>query len=81
MGKVGTVSMLDLRKRTAEMVKRIERGQRLILTYRGRPIGCLAPIASPVPWEDDPFYRLGELGAASDATLSNRAIDDHVYGP
>ena len=75
------ITMLDLRKDAEAIVRRVSRGQRYILTYRGRPVARLEPpdIDSDPP-EDDPFYRLGEASAAKGKTLTNRDIDRIVYG-
>jgi prevent-host-death family protein len=81
MAKAAIITMLDLRRRAIEIVRSVERGRRLIVTYRGRPVMRLEPIASSQSREDDAFYRLGEMGAAKGATLSNKEIDDLVYGP
>ena len=81
MGKAATITMLDLRERAEEIVKAVQRGRRLILTYRGRPVMRLEPIGATQSRGDDAFYRLAEIGVAKGKTLSNREIDDIVYGP
>ena len=80
MTKPATITMLDLRERAEEIVKTVQQGRRLILTYRGRPVMRLEPIVAAQAQKDDPFYRLGEMGVAKGPTLSNQEIDDIVYG-
>ena len=38
-----TVSMLEFRKNAMEIVKGVQRGQRVVLTYRGEPVARLEP--------------------------------------
>ncbi len=80
MAKTATVSMLDLRNRAEEIVERVRNGEALVLTYRGRPALRLEPIRHSKGASDDPFYRLPELASPRGASLSNRQIDDAVYG-
>ena len=75
-----TVSMLDLRAHAKQIVGQVRAGQALVLTYRGRPALRLEPIRLPTVEADDPFYRLGELSKRRGASLTNRQIDDIVYG-
>jgi len=77
-----TITMLELRSKGREVVKRLERGERLDLTYRGRKVARLEPIRAAqnqgVP-EDDPirtFHKFAEpLG-----TMNNEDIDQLLYG-
>lgn len=77
-----TISMLELRSKGREVVKRLERGERMDLTYRGRKVARLEPIRpamdGPIP-DDDPirtFHKFAEpLGA-----MSNEDIDQVLYG-
>lgn len=77
-----TVSMLELRSKGREVVKRLDRGERLELTYRGRKVARLEPVREdrrgPVS-DDDPirtFHKIAEpLGS-----MSNKEIDRLLYG-
>lgn len=77
-----TISMLELRSKGREVVNRLDRGEALDLTYRGRKVARLEPVrkdrTEPVP-DDDPirtFHRLAEpLGP-----MSNEDIDQLLYG-
>jgi prevent-host-death family protein len=75
-----TVSMLDLRAHAKQIVGQVRAGEAIVLTYRGRPALRLEPIRPATVQADDPFYRLGELSQRRGASLTNRQIDDLVYG-
>ena len=74
-----TVSMLEFRKNALKIVKGVQRGQRVVLTYRGEPVARLEP-PEPSPQADDPFYTLADLADGSGTSLTNRQIDEAVYG-
>lgn len=40
---MGTVTAKQLKQKTGEVIKRIKSGERLILTYRGKPIAVIEP--------------------------------------
>ena len=73
-----TVSMVELRRDAEGILRRIRQGERLILTYRGRPAARLAPVSEPPLTAADPMYRLGEL-AVDGPPLANDRIDAIVY--
>ena len=76
-----TVSMVELRKNAASIIKLAMRGQRVLLTYRGRPVLRLEPVDDlEEPSPDDPFYSLAKLAATDGESLSNADIDRTVYG-
>jgi prevent-host-death family protein len=77
---MNTVSMLDFRRNAETIVLRVQNGERLILTYRGKPVARLEPIADPLVNEDDPFYRLGELADSNGKSLTNEQMDQAIYG-
>lgn len=72
--------MLDLRVHAKQIVEQVRSGQAIVLTYRGRPALRLEPIHLPAIEADDPFYRLAELSKRRGTSLTNRQIDDIVYG-
>jgi prevent-host-death family protein len=80
MGKLKTISMLDLRRRAETIIDEVRRGQTMVLTYRGRPAVRLEPIRPDTVATDDPFYRLADLADTGGRSLTNREIDDIVYG-
>jgi prevent-host-death family protein len=75
-----TVSMLEFRRRAEAIVQQVCRGQRLILTYRGKPVARLEPIIESALAQDDPFYQLHQLADGKGKSLSNEEIDKTVYG-
>jgi prevent-host-death family protein len=40
---MGTITAKDLKQKTGEAIKRVKAGERLILTYRGRPVAVIEP--------------------------------------
>lgn len=74
------VSMLDFRLDAERIIAQVQKGERLILTRRGKPVARLEPIDQATPAAEDPFYSLTELAAAG-ASLSNAQIDKVLYGP
>ena len=73
------VSMLDFRLDAERIIAQVQKGQRMILTRRGKPVARLEPILDDVPDADDPFYSLCDL-AGSGASLTNEQIDETLYG-
>ena len=74
------VTMLDLRERAEEIIRAVQRGKRMVLTYRGRPVMRLEPLSPDAAQEDDAFYRLADLAAPGGRSLDNEDIDALVYG-
>jgi prevent-host-death family protein len=80
MADAKKLSMSDLRAHAKQIVGQVRAGETIVLTYRGRPALRLEPIRPATVEADDPFYRLGELSQRRGASLTNRQIDDIVYG-
>lgn len=74
-----TVSMLDFRRDARAVIERVQRGQRVLLTYRGRPMAHIEPITSKATPED-PFYALAGEAVAGGRSLTNQQIDESLYG-
>jgi prevent-host-death family protein len=74
------VSVLQFRRDAEAIIRRVQRGQRLILTYRGKPVMTLEPIPNQKIAANDPFYRLHELAVSGGEPLTNEEIDQIVYG-
>ena len=64
-------------RRDAEAV--IRQGQRMILTYRGKPVLRLEPIREQAAAPDDPSYSLGRLASRDADALTNEEIDKVIY--
>ena len=75
-----TVSMLDFRHHAEKIIAQVQKGQRIILTRRGKPVARLEPIVPETLDADDPFYALAELAEPGGGSLSNAQIDDILYG-
>lgn len=75
-----TLSMVELRNRAEQIFRQISRGQRFLLTYRGKPVARLEPVAQQLPVSDDRFYRLYELADDKQDPITNKDIDRIVYG-
>jgi len=43
---MGTVTAKQLKQKTGEIIKRVKLGERLTITYRGKPVAVLAPPAN-----------------------------------
>jgi prevent-host-death family protein len=76
---VKTISMLEFRKDAEHVVRQIQAGERLILTYRGKPVARLEPMEETRVDVTDPFYSLDRLADAEGKSLSNREMDDILY--
>ncbi len=40
---MGTVTAKQLKQKTGEIIKRVKSGERLTITYRGKPVAIMAP--------------------------------------
>ena len=40
---MGTVTAKQLKQRTGEVIRRVKSGERLTVTFRGRPVAVIAP--------------------------------------
>lgn len=40
---MGTVTAKQLKQNTGEIIKRVKSGERLTITYRGKPVAIMAP--------------------------------------
>jgi prevent-host-death family protein len=75
-----TISMLDFRHHAEKIIDQVQKGERMILTRRGKPVARLEPIVQEKVDADDPFYSLAELAEPGGASLTNAQIDDILYG-
>lgn len=71
--------MLELRRNAQGIIDEVRRGQRFMLTHRGKPVARIEPLDS-APAVEDPFYGLADLADAEGESLTNREIDKTVYG-
>ncbi len=75
-----TISLLEFRKNTQKIIRFAQQGQRMIMTYRGKPVCRLEPILDDDINENDPFYNIDRLAEKKGKNLSNREIDGILYG-
>jgi prevent-host-death family protein len=73
------VSILEFRQKADTIIRKVQQGQRMILTYRGRPVLRLEPIRDARVDADDPFYGLARLATPQGKALTNEEIDQIVY--
>ena len=75
-----SITVLEFRQKAKSILASVEKGQSIVLTYRGKPVARLEPIGQNVADAEDPFYRLNELAATNGKSLSNSEMDRLVYG-
>jgi prevent-host-death family protein len=73
------VSMLEFRRNAEGVLAKIQKGERVILTHRGKPVARLEPITAETPDADDPIYSLTDM-AENGGSLTNSQMDSIVYG-
>ena len=59
------VSVRELRSNLTGYLRRIERGERVTVTRRGKPVATLEPIAKPVSDVDAALWKMVREGKAS----------------
>ncbi|MFH2006382.1 MAG: hypothetical protein ABI333_07345 [bacterium] len=75
-----TVTMLEFRKNALAIIRSAMRGQRVVLTYRGKPVLKLEPVdANNEPVQEDPFYALATLADEQADGMTNDEMDRVVY--
>ena len=74
------VTLLEFRKKAQSILRRARQGERMILTYRGKPVMRLEPINEAEPDSGDPFYNLANLTIEGGVSLTNRQMDSAIYG-
>jgi antitoxin (DNA-binding transcriptional repressor) of toxin-antitoxin stability system len=74
-----TITILDFRKNAKKIIRWSKQGQRMIMTYRGRPVMRLEPIREQTVAGDDPFLQLQGMISGKVKGLSNRGIDKIIY--
>lgn len=74
--------MLELRRHARRVFRAIQRGERLILTYRGRPVARLEPVrVSGETNREDPIFRIEQFAEPGPGgKLARRHIEQAVYG-
>ncbi len=78
-----TLSMLDLRQQSREVIDGLRHGEHYQLTYRGKVVGKLSPDGGATQIQsDDPIYRLAEISesGSTPTPLTNEEADRLIYG-
>ena len=73
-----TVSILQFRRNAEGVIRRVRQGERLIMTYRGKPVMRLEPIRERRPSPDDPFFALPRQAGPRGRALTNEEIDQLI---
>jgi prevent-host-death family protein len=77
------VTMLEFRQDAEGVLRRVARGERLVLSHRGKPAARLEPLERTVSldFENDPFLSVRRRATASPKGKTRHAdIDRIVYG-
>lgn len=75
-----TITMLDLRKNSKQVVERVKRGERMVLSYRGKNAVVLEPYRAHEDQNaQDLLLKLPQL-AEKGSEMSNAEIDEVLYG-
>jgi antitoxin (DNA-binding transcriptional repressor) of toxin-antitoxin stability system len=75
-----TVSLLEFRKNSKKILELARRGERMIMTYRSKPVFRIEPIGPKVLDENDTFYTIDRLAQPKGGHLDNKQMDKIVYG-
>ncbi len=70
---MATVGVRELRQRASELLRRVEAGETIEVTDRGRPVAVLAPLP-----EGDPLERLRAAGEVIEATGSLQDLPEPI---
>lgn len=78
-----TITMVELRKGASDVLSRLSKGERLVLSHRGKPVARLEPFHETlegVPGTD-PFLTVGSRARPSrKGATPHRQIDSILYG-
>jgi antitoxin (DNA-binding transcriptional repressor) of toxin-antitoxin stability system len=78
-----TITMLEFRQNAQSVLRRIAKGERLLLSHRGKPAARLEPLTTPANdvRSNDPFLTIGSRATASPKGKTRHTdIDRIVYG-
>ncbi len=78
-----TLSMLQFRKDAKRALLAVQRGERILLTYRGRAIARLEPVRpSQAVSAEDSLLRIDDYAVdGRKGRLTNAQVDRALYGP
>lgn len=78
-----SLSMLEFRRDAAKALDAVRRGERLLLTYRGKAVARLEPVRPKTLTvaDDDPMLRVDDFAVdGQGGRLTNADIDRTLYG-
>ncbi len=78
-----TVTMLEFRKNAAGVLRRVAKGERFLLSHRGKPAARLEPLVSTRAFnrDHDPFLTIGRRATKSPkGKTGHKDIDRILYG-
>lgn len=78
-----TVTMLEFRQNAEGVLRRIAKGERFVLSHRGKPAARLEPLNTPAPADPagDPFLGIARRAKPSPQGKTKHAdIDRILYG-
>jgi antitoxin (DNA-binding transcriptional repressor) of toxin-antitoxin stability system len=78
-----SVTMLEFRRNAQSILRRIARGERLLLSHRGKPAARLEPLTTAAndALSNDPFVTIASRATASPKGKTRHTdIDRIVYG-
>lgn len=78
-----TVTMLEFRQNAQSVLRRVAKGERLLISHRGKPAARLEPLATAPNnvLSHDPFLTIGSRATGSPKGKTRHAdIDRIVYG-
>jgi antitoxin (DNA-binding transcriptional repressor) of toxin-antitoxin stability system len=73
------ISVLEFRREAKKIIGRLQKGQRMVLTYRGKAIARMEPIGAESIAEDDPIYSLADLAVTGAGSISNEEMERIIY--
>ncbi|RPI80012.1 MAG: type II toxin-antitoxin system Phd/YefM family antitoxin [Desulfobacteraceae bacterium] len=73
------ISLSEFKKNTRQVIHLIKKGQRIILTYRGKAVCRLEPLNNKKAVKNDLFYKINRLADTTAGDLSDDEIDRILY--
>lgn len=73
------ISLLEFRRNSKKILDFARRGERMIMTFRGKPVCRIEPIEEKKIDAQDPFYQIGSFAHGGQKSLDNKQIDKIIY--
>ena len=79
---MNTVTMVAFRKNAEKGLRRVAKGERFVLSHRGKPAARLEPVGTSLTDQaNDPFLKIGHRARPSPkGKTDHRSIDQSLYG-